>query len=108
MTTFLLRLITPDGELYHGRVQSVVAPGSEGFLGVMAHHAPILAALKPDVLTVRGEDGTTRYFAVGEGVLEVYDNVALLLVDGALPASTPEEARAKLAEIVPTFSAARG
>jgi F-type H+-transporting ATPase subunit epsilon len=82
MALFHLSIITPKGEVFTGDIESLVAPGEEGYLGVMASHAPMIASLKQGALTARGPEGAL-FFAVGAGVLEVAENQALVLVDDA-------------------------
>ena len=57
--TFQLTLLTPERTLLEAEVESIVAPGSEGYLGVLAHHAPLITALIPGKLTVRTAEGET-------------------------------------------------
>lgn len=96
MNTFHLSIITPLGEVYSGEIESLVAPGEEGHLGVMAHHAPMIAALQQGSLVTRtGEQAS--YYAAGHGVLEVAENKVLVLIDDAVPADSLEDAAAKVA-----------
>jgi len=76
---------------------SVVAPGAEGYLGVLAHHAPLVAALGVGALTVRREDDKQVQIAVHRGVLEVSGNAAMVLADTAELASEIDEERARRA-----------
>jgi F-type H+-transporting ATPase subunit epsilon len=78
---FELTVLTPTRTLLQARVQSIVAPGTEGYLGVLAHHAPLITALAPGKLTVKDEAGAVRVFAVGGGFLEVSENRASVLAD---------------------------
>jgi len=91
MALFHLSIITPKGEVFSGEIESLVAPGKEGYLGVMASHAPMITALKQGALTARGPNDTI-YFALGAGVLEVFHNNVLVLVDDAERSDTPEAA----------------
>ena len=93
MNTYTLTVVTPAGTVFDGAVESLVAPGEEGMLGVLSHHAPMVAGLKPGVLTVTPEAGTALYFVIGVGVLEVnVGNEVVVLADSADPAATREEA----------------
>jgi F-type H+-transporting ATPase subunit epsilon len=78
---FELTVLTPTRTILQTRVQSIVAPGSEGYLGVLAHHAPLITALMPGKLTVKDEAGSVQVFAVGGGFLEVSENRASVLAD---------------------------
>ena len=98
MPAFHLHITTPEGNNWDGDVVSISAQGTEGAFGIMANHAPMIAALKPGVLTVRGED-ETRYYAVGGGVLEVrVDKWVVILADYADFFDTVEEAKLKAKE----------
>lgn len=80
MADFTLKIVTPEKVVYEGWVTSLVAPSTEGYLGVWAHHAPLLATLGEGTITVRAKDQTTSY-RVNGGFLEVRDNQATVLVD---------------------------
>jgi F-type H+-transporting ATPase subunit epsilon len=79
--TFRLTVLTPTRTVLDARVQSIVAPGSEGYLGVLANHAPLITALIPGKLSVKDEHGAVRAYAVGGGFLEVSENRANVLAD---------------------------
>jgi F-type H+-transporting ATPase subunit epsilon len=99
MSAFHLHITTPEGNNWDGDAVSVNAWGVEGSFGVLSNHAPMIAALKPGVLTVRGED-ETRYYAAGEGVLEVrIDKGVVILVDYAEAFDTLDEAKVKAKEL---------
>ena len=79
--TFYLSVISPTRTLLEEEVTSIIVPGSEGYLGVLANHAPLIAALGPGRLTVKTPDGQTRVYALSGGFLEVSKNKAILLAD---------------------------
>lgn len=79
--TFHLSVISPTRTLLDEEVVSIVVPGSEGYFGVLAHHAPLIAALAPGRLTVKSETGPERVYALSGGFLEVSHNKAILLAD---------------------------
>ncbi len=96
MAVFHLHITTPEGNVWDDDAEAVSACGVEGSFSVLASHAPMIAALKPGVLTVRGED-KALYYAAGEGVLEVrVDKQVVLLIDYAEPYPTEAEAKAHL------------
>jgi F-type H+-transporting ATPase subunit epsilon len=78
---FQLTVLTPVRTLLDERVESVVAPGTEGYLGVLANHAPLITALMPGKLTVRSAGGETHIYALSGGFLEVSSNRAVVLAD---------------------------
>jgi F-type H+-transporting ATPase subunit epsilon len=74
-----LTVLTPDAEVYEGRVQGLVAPGTEGYFGVLARHAAMVAELDTGQLSLVDEHGERVLFAVSGGYLEVgLDRVAVL------------------------------
>ena len=83
-TTFRLRLISPTGVLFEGNIESLVAPGTEGYLGVLAHHAPLVTGLRPGTVTFRTADGKTTERRLTGGLLEVSNNQAVILADDVL------------------------
>jgi F-type H+-transporting ATPase subunit epsilon len=76
-------------------VVSLQVPGSEGYLGVLAHHAPLITALRPGRLDVRDTMGATRSYAVSGGFLEVSGNRATVLADTAERKDEIDVARAE-------------
>ena len=95
--TFRLQVATPERPVFAGRARSLIAPGAEGYLGVLANHAAMVALLSIGDLTVWAEDGTETHVAVNGGVLEVSGNTATVLADTAELASEIDEERAQRA-----------
>jgi F-type H+-transporting ATPase subunit epsilon len=81
--TFTFRLVTPQRLLSEGPVLYLQVPGSEGYLGVLAHHAPLITALRPGELQVKDPSGKISVYAVSGGFFEVSGNRATLLADAA-------------------------
>jgi len=86
--TYTVDLLTPEKTVLSAEVVSMVAPGSEGFLGVLANHAPLITALRPGPLTLRHPDGRVEVLSVSGGFLEVSRNRAVVLADAV---ERPEE-----------------
>ena len=98
MTDFPLAILTPKGVLFDNRARSVVAPGAEGYLGILPRHAPMVCALRAGVVTVRrGED--EEFFAVDRGVVEVSAKGVVLLLARAERAVDAEDAAKKVREL---------
>ena len=55
MATFQLEIVTPEKKVYAGEVNSVLAWGVEGQLGILPHHAPLMTMLQPGDLLIRKE-----------------------------------------------------
>ncbi len=81
-TTFRVNLLTPERQVFGGEAIHLYARGTLGYLGVLAHHAPLLTTLEPGVMSIRQPDGTQEHFVVTGGFLEVSDNRATVLADG--------------------------
>jgi len=80
-TPFELSILTPEKTVFEGAVEYVQAPGSEGYFGVLAHHAALVTALMPGKLTVRHEGGREDHWQVSGGFFEVSNNKATVLAD---------------------------
>lgn len=97
--TYQLSIVTPERSVFDGEVSSSTLPGQTGYLGVWAHHAPMVAALVPGTLTVY--EGTseqpTRILAVAGGFAQVADNRMILVVDAAEDQGQIDPARAESA-----------
>jgi len=85
---FGLTIATEEKTVLETEAESVVAPGADGYLGIWAHHAPLLTSLKPGRVEVRLNRDTVMVFAVSGGFLEVAHNKAMLLADAL---ETPSE-----------------
>jgi F-type H+-transporting ATPase subunit epsilon len=76
---YLLTIVTPEKIFYEDEVGSLIAPGSEGYLGVLTDHAPLITALVPGKLTVKDQKNQELIFALGGGFLEVLKNKVTVL-----------------------------
>ncbi len=96
MATMQLEIITAEQQVYDGEVELVVAPGIEGELGILAHHAPLMTALQPGEILIR-KDGEETYLAVTGGFLEVMGNKVTILADACERSDEINEERAQIA-----------
>ena len=87
-------IVTVEGRRFRGDADFVVAPGSEGELGVLPHHVPLLTALAPGSVRVRNE-GEELFFFVSGGFLEIRPDQVTVLADAAERAEDIDEARAE-------------
>jgi len=78
---FDLSVLTPERAVFEGRVEYVQVPGSEGYLGVLAGHAALVAELGAGTLTVRTPGGDELHWQVSGGFFEVADDRATVLAD---------------------------
>ena len=83
---FAVEVLTPEGEVFSGEVSQVSTRTAGGEIGILANHAPLLAALKPAELRLyEGEaGGEPRRYAQAHGWLQVFGNHARLLVEEAI------------------------
>lgn len=96
-TTFHVRLLAPEREVFGGEVIHLYARGTVGYLGVLAHHAPLLTTLEPGVMSLRLPNGSQEHFVVTGGFLEVSDNRATVLADQCEHASEIDSQAAEAA-----------
>ena len=94
MTTMRLEIITAERQVYADDVEIVVAPGVEGQLGILPHHAPLMTALQPGEIMVR-KGGQPSYLAVTGGFMEVIGNRVTILADACEHSDEIDEARAQ-------------
>ncbi|MGA0333237.1 MAG: F0F1 ATP synthase subunit epsilon [Kiritimatiellia bacterium] len=99
MSSFPLRIFTPEGPVVDAEVESLVVTAYHGSLGVLAGHAPMITAvvIGPGKVV---ENGGTRWYVFGEGTLEVRGPDVVLLVDFAEAADNYEAAKAQTAQAV--------
>jgi F-type H+-transporting ATPase subunit epsilon len=83
MATFHFELTSPESLVFSGEVEHVVVPGSEGEFGVLAHHAPLIALLRPGILKIIGPG--EQQFVVRGGFAEVNPGGLTVLADFAVP-----------------------
>ena len=81
---FEVEILTPEGEVFNGEVSQVSTRTAGGEIGILANHAPLLAALKPTELRLHVSDSETRRYAQAHGWLQMYGNRARLLVEEAI------------------------
>ena len=81
-----LEIVTPEREVYSDEVDSVQVPGSEGELGVLPHHAPLVSTLGVGELRFR-KGGVEESFAIVGGFLQVRPDKVVVLAETADMAS---------------------
>jgi F-type H+-transporting ATPase subunit epsilon len=75
-----VEIITPDKQLFQGEASSVTVPGSDGLLGILDHHAPLISSLKKGTVKLTSA-GTQKEFEVNGGVVEVLNNKVMILAE---------------------------
>ena len=84
--SLLLEIVTPERLAYSDTVDAVVLPGSEGELGVLPHHAPLLTMLGVGELRIR-KSGAEESFAIVGGFLQVRPDRVVVMAETADMAS---------------------
>jgi F-type H+-transporting ATPase subunit epsilon len=97
MATFHFDLVSPEKLAFSGEVDQVDVPGAEGDFGVLAGHAPVVAAIRPGILTVI-TGGTHQKIIVLGGLAEMSESGLTVLADVAT--SIQELDRAKFADTI--------
>ncbi|MBR0966922.1 F0F1 ATP synthase subunit epsilon [Bradyrhizobium diazoefficiens] len=97
MATFHFDLVSPEKLAFSGEVDQVDIPGVEGDFGVLAGHAPVVAAIRPGILTVTTGGKHEKIIVLG-GIAEVSEKGLTVLADVAT--SIAELDRAKFAATV--------
>lgn len=88
-----LIVVTPYKNFYEGKVSSVTITTSDGEIGVMAGHSPLVVALKPGICSVR-VDNEVKHFVCSEGYSEIGQKMALIICNSA---EWPEDIDVKMA-----------
>ncbi len=97
-----IEVITPERKVYEDDVDMVIAPGSEGYLGILPHHAPLLTALGPGEFRVK-KGASEEVLAVFGGFMDVRDGRVTVLTEAAehveeIDVQRAQAARAKAQE----------
>lgn len=89
-----IEVVTAERTVLTDDVDMVIAPGTEGQLGILPRHAPLMTALAPGELRLK-KAGQETDLAITGGFLEVRDNVVTVLADAAEKADEIDLARAE-------------
>lgn len=104
MATLKLEVVTVERQVYSEEVDSLLAPGVGGQLGILPHHAPLMTMLQPGELLIK--KGTEEIsMAIGGGFLEVRPDKVIVLADTAerydeIDISRAEAARKRAEELL--------
>lgn len=97
MSGIRIDVVTAERVVYSEEVDVVVAPGIEGQLGILPHHAPLMTTLEPGELLVR-KDGEESSMAITGGFLEVRPDRVIVLADACERCEEIDMARAEEAK----------
>ena len=81
---FQFELVSPERLLVSEQVESVVIPGAEGEMTVLANHAPVMTTVKPGVVTVTSAGGATERYCVFGGFADILPSGCTLLAESAV------------------------
>jgi F-type H+-transporting ATPase subunit epsilon len=95
--TIRCEIVSQDRTVFQGDVDIVILPGAAGEMGILPHHAPVLAILKYGVIKIR-RDGKEDLFTVAGGVAEVQPDIVTVLADAAENIEDIDITRAKAAK----------
>ncbi|MFH0914661.1 MAG: F0F1 ATP synthase subunit epsilon [Chloroflexota bacterium] len=95
--TIKVDIVTAEKRVFTGEVDAIVAPGVEGQLGILPHHAPLMTMLAPGELLLR-KDNEETLMAISGGFLEVRPDRVIVLADSAERAEEIDIARAEAAK----------
>ena len=79
-----LEILTPERKLFSGEVYGVQLPGIDGSFEILDRHAPIVSALKKGNLKILNSKTSSSNFTIQGGFVEVLNNKATVLVEGAV------------------------
>ena len=83
LLTVNLDVVSAQESLFSGSIKSLQITGSEGELGIMPGHAPLLTSLKPGMALITKKDGSEEVIYLSGGMLEVQPNHVTVLADVA-------------------------
>tara|TARA_R110001583_G_scaffold43470_1_gene138316 strand:+ start:321 stop:746 length:426 start_codon:yes stop_codon:yes gene_type:complete len=91
LLTVNLNVVSAHESLFSGSIKSLQITGSEGELGIMPGHAPLLTSLKPGMALITKKDGSEEVIYLSGGMLEVQPNNITVLADIATRADDLDE-----------------
>jgi F-type H+-transporting ATPase subunit epsilon len=91
-----LEVVTPERVVYTDDVDMVIAPATEGYVGILPHHAPLLTTLGPGEFRVK-KGGVEEVLAVFGGFMDVRGDRVVVLTEDAEHAEEIDAQRAQVA-----------
>ncbi|MFT4678264.1 MAG: F-type H+-transporting ATPase subunit epsilon [Litorivivens sp.] len=76
-----VEILTPEKSVFDGEARLVSLPGSDGSLGILNNHAPLITTLAAGTVKVEDVDGKVQEFAVKGGTVEVLNNRVIVLAE---------------------------
>ena len=100
-------IVSQDRIVFQGDVDMVVLPGTDGEMGILPHHAPLLTTLKYGIIKVRSQKQES-IFTVAGGIAEVQPDIVTILADAAENVEEIDVSRAEAARKRAEDSLAKG
>lgn len=94
MSSITCEIVSAESAIFKGDASMIIAKGTEGELGIVPQHAPLITRLQPGEVRVITEDGEEQHFYVSGGILEVQPDLVSVLADTAVRAADIDEAAA--------------
>ena len=76
-----VEILTPEATLFEGEASFVYLPGSDGSLGILNRHAPLISSLKKGTLRIKDNSGKELKFDVKGGTVEFLNNKVIILAE---------------------------
>ena len=95
--TIRCEIVSQDRSVWEGDVDIVNIPGSDGNMGILPNHAPLLSTLRPGIINVR-QGAAELFFTVSGGIVEVQPDIVTVLADVAENVEEIDIARAEAAK----------
>ena len=80
-------LVSPERLLLSTEAEMVTVPGSDGYMGVLKGHEPVITTLRPGMIDVKGMDGSDTRFFIRGGFADVSADKITVLAEEAIPMS---------------------
>ena len=90
--SFQFELVSPERLLVSEAATAILAPGTDGYMTVMAGHAPLMTTLKPGVVVVTTAGGADRRFYVRGGFADITNASMIVLAEHAMPVEEMDSA----------------
>jgi len=100
-------IVSQDRIVFQGPADIVVLPGTDGEMGILPHHAPLLTTLKYGIIKIRSQ-GQENIFTVAGGIAEIQPDIITILADAAENVEEIDVARAEAARKHAEESLAKG
>lgn len=83
MSTFTLKIVTPEKTVYSGQITHLKAKNSNGYFGILSRHAPFISTLDPCDISIRVSENDTsvKKITIKGGCLKFFKNHCLILAD---------------------------